>query len=66
MFDNDEELRGYLPKQFLILEGQPEAGEWYRLPVPGAISADGLPYWGFLRKGTEPGLSFISPVEVYR
>jgi hypothetical protein len=56
MFDNDEELRGYLPKQFPILEGKPEAGEWYRLPVPGAISADGLPYWGFLRKGTEPGL----------
>lgn len=57
MVENFEEYKNYLLQhQFPVLEGEPEAGQWYRLPVPGAMSAEGLPYWGFLRKGTEPNL----------
>lgn len=55
--ENMEDLKNVLHKhQLPVLEGEPEEGQWYRLPVPGAISADGLPYWGLLRKGTKPNL----------
>ena len=57
MFENTEEFKEYLLEhQFPVLEGEPETGQWYRLLVPGALCSGGLPYWGFLRKGTEPGL----------
>ncbi|QLG40510.1 pectin acetylesterase [Paenibacillus sp. E222] len=57
MFDNVEEYKKYLQEhQLPVLEGVPDKGQWYRVPVPGAICAGGSPYWGYLRKGTEPGL----------
>lgn len=43
-------------RQVEVLEGEPEEGQWYRIPVPGAVCAGGSPYWGYLRKGTEPNL----------
>lgn len=57
MYENIEEFKKYLLEhQFPVLEGEPEAGKWYRLPVPGALCSGGFPYWGYLRKGTQPGL----------
>jgi|GEM_PF-5930352 len=29
MVKNDEELREYFPEQFPVLEGEPEAGQWF-------------------------------------
>lgn len=45
--------------KFPNLEGEPEAGQWYRVPIPGAVSASGKPYWGYFRKGTEPNPLYL-------
>ena len=38
---------------FPILEGEPEIGKWYDVPVEGALSSDGSEWHGIFRKGTE-------------
>lgn len=66
MFDNDEELRGYLPKHFPILEGKPEAGQWYGSRFPEQLVQMACLTGDFCGKEQSRALSFISPVEVYR
>jgi len=58
MLENSiEAYKKYLQEhQLPVLEGVPDSGKWYRVPVPGATCAGGSPYWGYLRKGTESGL----------
>lgn len=38
---------------FPTLEGEPEIGKWYDVPVEGALSSDGSEWHGIFRKGTE-------------
>lgn len=40
-------------KTFPTLEGEPEIGQWYDVPVEGALSSDGSEWHGIFRKGTE-------------
>ena len=40
-------------KTFPELEGEPEIGKWYDIPVAGATSSDGSEWHGIFRKGTE-------------
>jgi hypothetical protein len=40
-------------KTFPELEGKPEIGKWYDIPVAGATSSDGSEWHGIFRKGTE-------------
>ncbi|KQO05878.1 pectin acetylesterase-family hydrolase [Paenibacillus sp. Leaf72] len=57
MFNSIEEFLVFAKaNKFPVLEGDPEIGQWYRVPIPGAVSANGSPYWGYYRKGTEPNL----------
>ena len=37
----------------LEIPAEPEAGAWYRITPEGALSADGSPWHGMFRKGTE-------------
>ena len=38
---------------FPTLEGEPEIGKWYDVPVEGALSSDGSEWHGIFRKGAE-------------
>ena len=38
---------------FPKLEGEPEIGKWYDVPVENAFSSDGSEWHGIFRKGTE-------------
>ena len=40
-------------KSFPELNGEPEPGTWYEVPVEGAKSSDGSEWHGIFRKGTE-------------
>ena len=40
-------------KTYPKLEGEPEIGKWYDVPVEGALSSDGSEWHGIFRKGTE-------------
>jgi hypothetical protein len=42
---------------FPTLEGEPEIGKWYDVPVEGALSSDGSEWHGIFRKGTENKLA---------
>ncbi|MBY9078340.1 hypothetical protein KIH86_02760 [Paenibacillus sp. HN-1] len=43
-------------KQLPVLDSEPLTGAWYKVPVPDAVCAGGTPYYGYMRKGTEPNL----------
>ncbi|MBQ6271701.1 MAG: pectin acetylesterase [Clostridiales bacterium] len=40
-------------KTYPKLEGEPEIGKWYDVPVEGALSSDGSEWHGIFRKGKE-------------
>lgn len=40
-------------RTFPELQGEPEIGKWYEIPVEGAQSSDGSEWHGIFRKGTE-------------
>ena len=46
-------LKMTILKTFPELEGEPEIGKWYDVPVEGALSSDGSEWHGIFRKGTE-------------
>ena len=46
-------LKMTILKTFPVLEGEPEIGKWYDIPVEGALSSDGSEWHGIFRKGTE-------------
>ncbi len=46
-------LKMTILKAFPTLEGEPEIGKWYDVPVEGALSSDGSEWHGIFRKGTE-------------
>ena len=39
--------------QYDKLEGAAETGKWYEVDTPGAVSADGTVWHGFMKKGSE-------------
>jgi hypothetical protein len=45
---------------FPKLEGEPEIGKWYDVPVENAFSSDGSEWHGIFRKGTENRWLYIS------
>ena len=46
-------LKMTILKTFPELEGEPEIGKWYDVPVENAFSSDGSEWHGIFRKGTE-------------
>ncbi|MBR2550963.1 MAG: pectin acetylesterase [Clostridiales bacterium] len=46
-------LKMTILKTFPKLEGEPEIGKWYDVPVENAFSSDGSEWHGIFRKGTE-------------